>query len=94
MPDYISDNGSAFPKVLRNTLTWNLKGRQTFKVRDAGAHYVDFPVGNHTLQYHLFTGDSKMKPILKSEEMLLILSFVMKRIWTNKVNVFQWEEEG
>ena len=35
-----------------------------------------------------------MNPILKSEEMLLILSFVMKRIWTNKVNVFQWEEEG
>ena len=62
-------------------------------LRDVRTHDVDFPVGNNTLQYHLFTGDSKMNPILKSEEMLLILSFVMKRIWTNKVNVFQWEEE-
>ena len=40
------------------------------------------------------TGDSKMNPILKSEEMLLILSFVMKKIWTSKVSVFQGEEEG
>lgn len=85
-----------FQKYFRNTLTWNLQGRQTF-VRDVGTHYVDFPVGNHPFQplrYHLFTGDSKMNPILKSEEMLLILSFVMKKIWTSKVNVFQGEEEG
>ena len=38
------------------------------------------------------TGDSKMNPILKSEEVLLILSFVMKKIWTSKVSVFQGEE--